>query len=272
VTPEQQLIRLYRETATRLRAQIRADLTDGRIGTAIYRRRQLQAIRRELAALGRRTRATPIELVAAGYDRGAALVDVAMGRIGIREALNARYTFSGTHARAALVIARNLAGRVDDARELVGRRADDVYRQAALEIVGQGITAGDTRRDVSAALERRLIHDGVTGFVDRRGARWQLDTYAEMVARTTTREAMTAGTEARMIETGQDLITISAHGTECDICKQFEGKTYSISGDTPGYPRLVARPPFHPRCLHYATPAAANLEQVLRDLGIAMPA
>ena len=35
-------------------------------------------------------------------------------------------------------------------------------------------------------------------------------------------------------EYGNDLIEISDHGTESEICKPFEGNTYSISGNTPG--------------------------------------
>ena len=268
LTAEQQLIRMYQRTAKRLRAQIAADLRDDRIGTAIYRRRQLLAIRAEMKALGIATRAAPIEVVAAGYDRGAAIADVVAGRISARDALSARYAFSGTHVRAPRVIAENIVGKLDQMREVVGRRAEDVYRRAALEIVGEGVIAGDTRRETSRVLERRLIRDGVTGFVDRAGRNWQLDTYAEMVVRTTTREAMTAGTRARMTETGQDLVTISDHATDTEICQEFEGKTYSLTGSTEGYDVLPQAPPFHPRCLHVMTPAADNLERVLMALGV----
>lgn len=271
MTPEQQLIAMYRRTAKRLRVQIAADLRSDRIGTAVYRTRQLQAIRVELAALAIKTRASPVELVMRAYDRGAAIVDVISGQITQRDALTARYAFTGTHTRAPRIIATNLALRLDDVRVVVGRAAEDVYRRAALEAVGEGIIAGDTRRDVSRAIAQRLTREGVTGFVARNGARWQLDTYVEMVARTTTREAVTAGTRERMTQTGQDLVTISDHATETELCKEFEGKTYSLTGDTPGYDVLPDQPPFHPRCLHVMTPAAENLDAVLRSLGLEAP-
>lgn len=271
MTPEQQLIAMYRRTAKRLRVQIAADLRSDRIGTAVYRTRQLQAIRVELAALAIKTRASPVELVMRAYDRGAAIVDVISGQITQRDALTARYAFTGTHTRAPRIIATNLARRLDDVRVVVGRAAEDVYRRAALEAVGEGIIAGDTRRDVSRAIAQRLTREGVTGFVARNGARWQLDTYVEMVARTTTREAVTAGTRERLTQTGQDLVTISDHATETELCKEFEGKTYSLTGDTPGYDVLPDQPPFHPRCLHVMTPAAENLDAVLRSLGLEAP-
>lgn len=270
LTAEQHLIRQYRQAAKRLRQQMIADLRDERIGTFVYRRRQLEAIRRDLTRLGQRTRLASIEAIAAGYDRGAAIADVVSGRITAGEVATARYAFSGTHARPARVLAENMAGRLDQARAFVGRRVDDVYRRAALETVTQGVIAGDTRRDVARALERRLVRDGATGFVDRAGRQWQLDTYAEMVARTTTREAMSAGTQQRMAETGQQLITISDHSTDTDICQKYEGKTFALPGQTvEGYDTIDQLPPFHPRCLHVATPAADNLEALLRQLGVA---
>lgn len=272
MTPEQTLIALYRRTARRLRAQIAADLKDKRIGTAVYRARQVQAIDAELRKLGQRTRTMPVDVVMRGYDRGAALVDVVAGRATIKQALQARYAFSGTHVRAPRILADNLARSLGEARVTLGRQAEDVYRSAALDEIAEGIIAGDTRRDVSRRLEERLIRQGVTGFVARNGAHWQLDTYVEMVTRTTTREAMTAGTEERMRETGQDLVTVSDHATETDICKEFEGGTYSLTGETEGYELLPARPPFHPRCLHYLTPAADNLERTMAALGLTVPA
>lgn len=264
LTAEQQLIIIYRGAASTLRRQLLDDIRTGRVGSAVWRRRQLAAVRRQLAALGVRTRATTVETIAAGFDRGATIADIVAGRDPL-----ARYAFVGAHRQSATVLATNLSRRLDQVRDVVGRRMEDAYRQAALEAVGEGVVAGQTRREVSRSIERRLLSDGLTGFVDKRGAQWQMDTYAEMVARTTTREAMTAGTRGRMIETGQDLVTISDHQTDTDICKPFEGNTYSLTGATAGYELLPDQPPFHPRCLHVMTPAAENLDRLLRDLGVA---
>jgi hypothetical protein len=272
VTAEQQLIQLYRQAAKRLRVQIQADLRDDRIGSLVWRRRRLLAVQAELRALGQRTRAMPIDVVAAGYDRGAGIADVVAGRATVADVVTGKvsYAFVGAHRRPALILADNIVSRLDGARVVVGRRVEDVYRRAGVEAVAEGVASGQTRRETSRALERRLIRDGVTGFVDRRGAQWQLDTYAEMVARTTTREAMSAGTRGRMTETGQDLVTISAHGADDELCGPREGVTYSITGQTPGYPVMTDDdwPPFHPLCLHVATPATENMDALLAALGV----
>lgn len=270
MSAEQALIRLYVQTAKRLRAQIAEALASDNIGTAAYLTAQLRAIHTELRQLARRSRPLSLSATFEGYVRGAAVVDLGLGRTGV-----AAFEFTGTHPQAAQVIADNLASRLEDARQLVGRRTDDAFRRVALEVVGEGVVGGQTRREVSDQLKRRLVREGVTdsltGFVDRRGARWQLDTYTQMVARTTTREAMSAGTRNRMIEIGEDLVTISDHSTETEICKAYEGRTFSLTGATPGYDVIDTLPPFHPNCWHVATPAAANLERLERELGIGAP-
>ena len=87
--------------------------------------------------------------------------------------------------------------------------------------------------------------------------------YAELVARTKTREAVTRGSINRYIEAGQDLVIITNHGTDCEVCKFFEGKVFSISGTHPKYPPidqlLNGGPPFHPNCLHNIAPFVEDL-------------
>lgn len=56
-----------------------------------------------------------------------------------------------------------------------------------------------------------------------------------------------------------DLVEVSSHNTDCDICKEFEGKVYSISGKHKEYPKLERKPPFHPGCRHYITPTSEDI-------------
>jgi hypothetical protein len=267
VTSEQALIRLYTQAAKRLRSQIAHALASNAIGTAAYRTAQLRAVQAELAQLGRKSRPLVLPIVFGNYVRGVDIVQIAQG-IG-----RAEFEFTGIHTHAARVLADNLANSLEDAARLVGRRTDDAFRRVGLEVVAQvGVAEGDTRKAVSAELRRRLVDEGVTdamtGFVDKAGRRWPLDTYTTMAARTTTREAMSAGTANRMADLGLDLVTISSHGTTCDICQAYEGNTYSLRGETPGYDVIDTLPPFHPNCWHVATPAGANLETLERALGV----
>jgi hypothetical protein len=149
----------------------------------------------------------------------------------------------------------------DAALAQIGRRVDDVFRREGMLAVARGIAAGRARIDVSRELEQRLIAAGRPTFVDALGRRWPLDRYAEMVARTTTREAMTQGTINRLREHGIQLAQVSAHNAE-DFCRYYENAIVSLHGPHPVYPPISAingGPPFHPRCVHVLTPFVERL-------------
>jgi hypothetical protein len=266
VNAEQALRRLYTQAAKRLRLQIAAALANDAVATAAYRQQQLDAVERELANLRRRTRVLGISTVSAPYVASANAVDRALGIRGL-----AAFRFTGAHVRSVQVVADQLTRSLNDATVTVGRRTDDALRRIGLEEIGLGIAGGDARREVSRRITDRIVQEGVTdaltGVVDRRGARWQLDTYAEMVARTTTREAVSAGFHARMRETGEQLVTISSHFTSCEICAQYEGQTFALPDETvDGYDTIDTLPPFHPNCRHVATPAGGSAERFLSSL------
>lgn len=206
--------------------------------------------------------------------------------------LQAAVTGLGDSVAHVFEIADRIDGALPGARSelgaFLGRRVDDDARRAALQTVAEAIASGSTRRDASSALKARIEHlarrqasealqlvqDELTGeakaaFIDRAGRRWDLDVYTRMVARTTTREAATRGTVDRMFEAGEDLITISDHGTTTVLCEHYEGRTFSLTGNTPGYPRIDRLTPFHPNCRHFMRPAGDRFAGFERALGLA---
>jgi len=49
-------------------------------------------------------------------------------------------------------------------------------------------------------------------------------------------------------------VQISHHVHKPDICTPIEGKVYSLTGNTPGWPKLPRHTPFHVGCRHVETP------------------
>lgn len=258
----EELARVYRDAYRRLEELVREAIEKGAAGTAAYRAAQLEAVITELAKLQDVAVPDAKEAIEFAYRLGGRATDQVLGR--------PEFGFSGVHVRALEVLVANMVGRLGDAHQLVGRRTDDVFREISIKEIAAGIATGSGPKDVATALERRLVREGVTdaltGFVDSRGHRWQLDTYAEMVARTTTREAVSFGTANRLLEQGFDLVTVSTHANSCPICLPFQGKTYSLTGRTGGYEKLPGLPPFHPNCRHVIAPAAATFDAFERAL------
>ena len=83
-----------------------------------------------------------------------------------------------------------------------------------------------------------------------------------MVARTTTREAMTQGTINRLREHGITLAQVSAHNAH-DFCIYYENVVVNIGDEShPVYLPISAihgGPPFHPNCVHVLTPFVERL-------------
>jgi len=88
------------------------------------------------------------------------------------------------------------------------------------------------------------------GFIEVDGRHFKPEYYVEMVARTRFHEAQSQATLDLCNVVGTDLVIISNHNTETELCQEHEGKIYSISGESDKYPLLEDYPPFHPNCLH----------------------
>lgn len=246
------LSKLYAQAEANLRVTIKAAIDSEALGTAAYRERQLTLVRAYLSALQDQGVPMATTSVMEAYRERALKVDADLGFTG---------GFGGIHQDAAAALADNLASSLNDAAELVGRKVEDVFRSVGLKQTALGVIQGNTRLEVSKAIVDDLLHEGVTGFVDNGGRRWTLESYAKMAARTTTREAASAGTANRMDELDLKLITISDHGTTTELCKEYEGKTFALPGETvEGYETIDQLPPFHPNCEHTAGAALENLD------------
>jgi hypothetical protein len=161
--------------------------------------------------------------------------------------------FGAIHQQAAQVVAENAYQRFEDVVQVIGRQVNDIYRELALENVRGSVVGYDTWKQTARRFREQLAERGVTGFKDRSGKMWNMRTYTEMVARTTTMQAHLEGTANRLVEQGHDLIKVSTHRGACELCRPFEGKILSITGKTPGYPTLEEAKSgglFHPRCRH----------------------
>lgn len=125
------------------------------------------------------------------------------------------------------------------------------------ENIARGLISGQTRREVSREILATTLRDFADKPLTINGRNYDAGKYAELVARTKTREAVTKGTVNRLIETGNDLVMVTAHGST-DGCGFYEGRVFSISGTSEKYPPLASLPgggpPFHDNCRHNLAP------------------
>ena len=163
--------------------------------------------------------------------------------------------FNAVHQQAVKVLAENAYGRFEIVDQVIGRRVNDVYRSIALENVTGQVVGYQTWQQTAKRIRADMAEKGITGFVDAAGKRWNMESYAEMLARTVPRAAMIEGTKNRLLEHGHDLAEIIGGVGEntCETCEAWDGRIVSLTGKTSGYPTLdEARDAgvFHPMCSH----------------------
>jgi hypothetical protein len=182
--------------------------------------------------------------------------------------------FGAIHQQAAQVLAENTFQRFEDVVQVIGRQVNDIYRELALENVRGTVVGYDTWKQTARRFREQLAERGVTGFKDRTGRMWNMRTYTEMVARTTTMQAHLEGTANRLVEQGHDLVKVSTHRGACELCQPWQGKILSITGKTEGYPTLEeakAAGLFHPNCRH-AYGLYIDLDKEIEELEIGLEA
>ena len=162
-------------------------------------------------------------------------------------------SFGKMNSRAIEAAAKEAVGNLESTHIRILRQADDIYRQAVSEAQRSVLTGTATRREASQKVLNKFANQGITGFVDDAGRHWNLSSYSEMAVRTSTGRSAVNGHLDRMQQNGRDLVIVSDHAEECPLCRPWEGRILSISGNDSRYPSVDdARGGglFHPNCRH----------------------
>ena len=171
------------------------------------------------------------------------------------------------------ILVENTVDQLTLATDRVGRIWEDVIRRAGIEATKHKLATGQTVDQMRRQLLAELLNinptgkDGRQGIITRRGT-MRLDTYAALVARSTTAEAQNASKLALAKENGYDLARFTQHRPTCGVCAQYEGRMYALTkeaanGKYKGPDGLPLRFPFlydtafvsgyyniHPNCRH----------------------
>ena len=263
------LERLYLQAQRAIMAQVQAALAAGQLMRAQERRLQLAAVLATLDQLGAATDPLARQLAAQAYADGSDTVVRDLRRVVVGP-VQIPASFTGVQADAVRTLQDAILGRLDTARRTVGRQVEDTYARAGRRATMRALLGAEgSPQHASAQLQQDLRRRGVTGFVDRAGRQWRLDSYAEMAVRTTTREAVVQGSMDRMASHGIDLARVSTHGGSCAICSPYEGRLVSLSGQTVEYQGEAVMdasivPPYHPRCRHSLAPVVVDVEAFMR--------
>lgn len=119
-----------------------------------------------------------------------------------------------------------LRGITTAVNEAQSQEAKEALETQALNVV----TGAETRTRAIRKATNQLAATGITGFYDRAGRKWQAETYAAMVVRTTAHNAAVEAIKTRQQEFGGgDIFQVSSHPGARPLCFPYQGKFYSWS-------------------------------------------
>jgi len=261
-----ELIRLF--TASQYELIRLLQTTQPRGTVTKYRKELLTQINKELELLQKN--ATPVmeSLIKQSYVKGILLVNRKLGKkINSTKEADILKELSKTHRKTINVFVRNKLGELDDVRYYIGRQIKDVIKEATDEAIGLKLGTNETLKECKKNILKKFSERGITAIKAKNGRQIRLDAYAEMVARSTTREVTNTATILQVQELGYDLVKISEHHGACPICQKYEGRVYSISGKDKRFPRLDVAfssgyANIHPQCRHVLEPFIEELNDV----------
>lgn len=194
---------------------------------------EVHRLRRELSRLIDALRTGSEKEIAraidAAYSFGVARAGSELAATGAVDAI----AFGGVNLDAVTRLADEAKRALGSTLLPIQSRAEAIYADVVQQTAGRMLAGVGTRRDAAKLALQDWARKGITGFTDKAGRAWSLPTYAEMVARTSASQALAAGHTDRLVETGHDLAIISDAPEECELCRPWEGRVVSLTGQTP---------------------------------------
>jgi len=200
------------------------------------------------------------------YNQGRLYVTKSLVKMGVAESSALRAGFAVVDVNQLNALAEYLAVNMAAMKAGALNSISTAIRQSQLPIgadlaatraVGRGLVLGEGVQGIQRDLLSRVLN----GQFAPGGYRGTLEQYAELLARTRSREAQVTGMLQRCADFGIDLVRVPPHGGACDFCSPLQGAVFSISGSDKRFPPLsiVGPPPWHPNCADVLAPFVDSL-------------
>ena len=257
---EDDLIKVYQRAQQHLIQLIATKQASGSV--TWYQESLLKQVRQILLQLNQYSSSWVREAINASYALGATEAVNGLTKLGV--SASGVDAFSTIHRASIEVLVANAQSMLLNGTRFVGRQIEDAVRRASLDAVAMNQSVGGTLKQAKALLLKSLVEQGLNGIKDKRGRMISLDAYAATVARSTTREATNTATMNQLEGEGYDLVKMSAHATTCPVCAVYQGRVYSISGNSKTFPALSVAfsggyNNVHPNCRHVVFPYIPDL-------------
>lgn len=225
LTYEQALVRLYTKAEISLIKTIKKKAMYGNATT--YERSLLRQVDEQIKKLRQSSDKLIQQMVKKNYKSG--LEQLVNSLSTDKNAPKSYNLMSGLNTNQINIIVDNLTQQLNFATANVGRRCNDLIRQATLEATAKKLTTGQTVREMQKELAKRLLSENVTSIKYSNGTEHNIKDYASMVSRTTTAETQNIAQFVQGKDWGYDLVRMTSHSPTCEICAMYQGRVYATT-------------------------------------------
>ncbi len=143
--------------------------------------------------------------------------------------------FIGINRQAIEKLASETMGLVESTHLQIARSVMDAYRDVITHTSLRGVITGtQSRREAAQSALDRFADRGISGFTDKSGANWELESYVEMATRTGSGHAFIEGRLDGYRARGRTLVIVTSAPHPCEFCQPWEGNVLSIDDDGSG--------------------------------------
>jgi hypothetical protein len=232
---------LYSIETSLLEAMVKA-LSNGAVGTAAWKADKL----RELGAINKKS----ADMVRAGIAKAVPLIREEIETKGERALIRTDNIIQSrlsaelpeTADDVIKTVWRNWERETISSFGKIGasllRYKDVMYSTAVDKAVAQVLAGAATGREAIRDISRAWADSGIPALVDAAGRTWSTEAYAQMLVRT---NASNAATDTQLERIGQhniDLVEVSSHVGAHPKCAPYQGRVFSLSGNSDKYPPL----------------------------------
>ncbi|WP_440708815.1 phage minor capsid protein [Herbiconiux sp. YIM B11900] len=141
-------------------------------------------------------------------------------------------TLTGTSSQAVAQVTLSLQSRLEVLNARITRFPQDAYQRIVSMTSTNVLLGAQTRQLAQRQAVQSFLTEGIDGFVDAKGRRWRIGTYAEMAGRTSVARAFNDAGTWRMQQSGLNIVTPVGAVSSCKLCAPWVGKNLSTDGTT----------------------------------------
>lgn len=145
-------------------------------------------------------------------------------------------------------------GKSKEAKKLIkeyNKKINQMYLYAKIDYSKTLKKVKAAKKSKDNILLQKILNDfannGITGFVAKNGAKWNIETYSNMLTVHINNSLIRLAETERIKNKGKKLVKISDHNTKCELCIPYENKLLTFKE----LDQAISNGLYHPNCKHY---------------------